>query len=100
MSKWTDVRDSIEDTIKKTEVTEEVKQDVTQKLYDVVLPTLRNVGNGFTDVVKAQSAGETGWCKIRDAIVLPAVIQFGLWLIEMTLRKTITATAGKDVAAS
>ena len=32
MSKWTDVRDAIEDAIKKTEVTEEVKQDVTVKM--------------------------------------------------------------------
>lgn len=99
MSKWTDIRDSIEDAVRNTKVDESVKKQVTQKLYDTVLPSLRKLGDGFTDAVKAQSAAETGWCKIRDAIVLPAVIQGCLWLMEVTLKKVIKETTGVDVAA-
>lgn len=99
MSKWTDIRDSIEDAVSNTKVDESVKQQVTQKLYDTVLPSLRKLGDGFCEAVKAQSAAETGWCKIRDAIVLPAVIQGGLWLLEVTLKKVIKETTGVDVAA-
>ncbi|WP_432647477.1 hypothetical protein [Mitsuokella sp.] len=97
MSKWTDIRDSIEEAVTDTKIDEQVKQQVTQKLYDVVLPSLRKLGDGFTDSVKAQSATETGWCKIRDAIVLPGIIQGGLWLLEVTLKKVIKETTGVDV---
>lgn len=100
MSKWTEIRDSIEDEMKNAEITEEVKQSVTQKLYDVVLPSLRSLGNGFTDAIKEQSKNETGWCKVRDAIILPTVIQSALWLIDLMLRMTIKQTTGVDVYAS
>lgn len=96
MSKWTDIRDSIEQAVSGQQIDEQVKQDVMQKLYDVILPSLQKLGDGFVASVKAQSADESGWCKVRDAIVLPALIYGGLWLVEMVLKKTIeetTATA-------
>ncbi|WP_288841165.1 hypothetical protein [uncultured Mitsuokella sp.] len=96
MSKWTDIRDSIEQAVSGQQIDEQVKQDVMQKLYDVILPSLQKLGDGFVASVKAQSADESGWCKVRDAIVLPALIEGGLWLVEMVLKKTIeetTATA-------
>lgn len=92
MSKWTDIRDSIEQAVSGTQVDEQVKQAVTQKLYDVILPSLQKLGDGFVASVKAQSADESGWCKVRDAIVLPALIEGGLWLIEMVLKKIIEKT--------
>lgn len=96
MSKWTDIRDSIEQAVSGQQIDEHVKQDVMQKLYDVILPSLQKLGDGFVASVKAQSADESGWCKVRDAIVLPALIEGGLWLVEMVLKKSIeetTATA-------
>lgn len=96
MSKWTDIRDSIEQAVSGQQIDEQVKQDVMQKLYDAILPILQKLGDGFVASVKAQSADESGWCKVRDAIVLPALIEGGLWLVEMVLKKTIeetTATA-------
>lgn len=96
MSKWTDIRDSIEQAVSGQQIDAQVKQDVMQKLYDVILPSLQKLGDGFVASVKAQSADESGWCKVRDAIVLPALIEGGLWLVEMVLKKTIeetTATA-------
>ena len=92
MSKWTDIRDSIEQAVSDTQIDEQVKQAVTQTCYDVILPSLQKLGDGFVASVKAQSADESGWCKVRDAIVLPALIEGGLWLIEMVLKKTIEKT--------
>ena len=100
MSKWTEIRDDIEAEISEMKIDEQVKQTVTQKLYDVVLPSLRSLGNGFTDAIKEQSKNETGWCKVRDAIILPTVIQSALWLIDLMLRMTIKQTTGVDVSAS
>lgn len=89
MSKWTDIRGSIEQVASDTQIDEQVKQAITQKCYDVILPSLQKLGDGFVTSVKTQSADESGWCKVRDAIVLPALIEGGLWLVEVVLKKTI-----------
>lgn len=60
---------------------------------------MRKIGDGFTDTVRKQSADETGWCKIRDAIVLPALIEGGLWLVELVLKKTIEKTTASSTVA-
>lgn len=97
MSKWTDIRDSIEEEVGKVKIDESVKQSVTQKIYDTVLPSAVKLADGFTDAIKEQSKNETGWCKIRDLIVLPAIIQGGLWAIEKALKLIIKETTGVDV---
>lgn len=38
MSKWTDIRDNALDALHVDDVTEEVKQGVTQKILDEVIP--------------------------------------------------------------
>lgn len=99
MSKWTEIRDDIEVEISEMKIDEEVKQTVTQKLYDVVFPSLQKLGDGFIDAIREQSKMETGWCKLRDSIFLPVVIKVTLWLIELVLSKTIAATAAQTATA-
>lgn len=43
MSKWTDIRDSIEQAVSDTQIDERVKQAVTQQCYDMILPSLAMV---------------------------------------------------------
>lgn len=97
MSKWTDIRDSIEGEVSKVKVDESVKQSVTQHLYDDIMPSARRLGDGFAEAVKEQAKSETGWCKVRDLIVLPGIIQGGLWLTEKALKLIIKETTGVDV---
>ena len=100
MSKWTDIRDSIVAEAKAAKIDEELKQSVTEKLYSIVLPALRDAGDGFTEAVREQSKGETGWVKIRDAIVLPGCIQAGLWAIEKLLAFIIDKTTTSESTAA
>ena len=88
MSKWTDFRDNVESSLQFDDVTEEMKQSVCKWLVAEMLPLAQTAADKFTDQVKAQAANETGWNKVRDLIVLPAVINGGLWLIEKALSKT------------
>lgn len=97
MSKWTDIRDSIEEEVSKVEIDESVKQSVTQHIYDDIMPSARKLGDGFAEAVKEQAENETGWCKVRDLIVLPGVIQGSLWLTEKALKFIIKETTGVDV---
>ena len=92
-SKWVPVRDAILDTLKIDKVTEEMKNDVTQWILSEILPAGKKAADEFCAQTKEQAANESGWCKVRDMIVLPFLIQGGIWLIERTLEKTVSATA-------
>lgn len=96
MSKWTDVRDNVVDALHVEDITEDVKQHVANTILSEIIPVIENAVDSFCTTIKEQSKSESGWCKVRDAIVLPALIEGGLWLVEMVLKKTIeetTATA-------
>lgn len=88
MSKWTDFRDNIVDSLNIDNVTEEMKQNLTAWLIETALPLATTAATNFTTQLKTQASNETGWNKIRDLIVLPFIIQGGLWLIETALQKT------------
>ena len=88
MSAWTDFRDGIVDSLKFDEVTEELKEQFSSWLVETVMPLAHTAADSFITQTKAQAADEKGWCKIRDLIVLPAVINLGLWVTEKALVKT------------
>lgn len=93
MSKWTDVRDSIVDVLNAKDVTEEVKQTVTQKIIDEVIPIVENAVDNFCAATKEQAKTETGWVKVRDGIVLPLVMEGVVYIVKTVLNKTVTETA-------
>lgn len=92
MSKWTDIRDNALDALHVDDVTEEVKQDVTRKILDEVIPVVESAVDTFCATTKEQSKTEAGWCKIRDAIVLPLVLQGGVYIVKTVLSKTVAQT--------
>lgn len=93
MSKWTETRDAIVDALNVQDVTEQVKQQVTAAILAEVLPTIENAVDGFTATTREQAKTETGWCKIRDGIVLPLVMQGAVFVVKTVLEKTVTQTA-------
>ena len=93
MSKWTDVRDNIVDALHVEDITEDVKQHVTNAIMSEVMPVIENAVDSFCATTKEQAKTETGWCKIRDGVVLPLLMQGGVAIIKTVLSKTIKATA-------
>lgn len=93
MSKWTDVRDGIVDALHVDDVTEDVKQHVTSTILSEVVPIAENAVDSFCAATKEQSKTESGWCKIRDGVVLPLVMQGGIYIIKLVLSKTVAQTA-------
>lgn len=91
MSNWTDFRDSVVDALKIENVTEEMKSNLTQWLLDTAYPLAENAANSFIEQIKEQAVTESGWCKARDLIVLPFIINGGLWLTRNALSKTVSA---------
>ena len=92
MSKWTDVRDNMVDALHVEDVTEDVKQHVTSTLLSEVVPVLENAVDSFCAATKEQSKTEAGWCKIRDGIVLPIIMQGGVYVVKLVLSKTVSQT--------
>ena len=64
-----------------------MKQEFTGWLIETVLPLAKTAADSFTAQTKEQAKNESGWCKVRDLIVLPAIINIGLWLTEKALTK-------------
>ena len=93
MSKWTDFRDDIVESLQVEEVTEQVKQNLTKQIVESILPAVKTAADGFTAKIKEQAKAETGWCKIRDMLVLPLVINGVIYVVETVLNKTLEKTA-------
>ena len=92
MSKWTDFRDDIVESLQVEEVTEQVKQNLTKQIVESILPSVKTAADGFTAKIKEQAKAETGWCKIRDMFVLPLVINGVIYAVETVLTKTLEKT--------
>lgn len=90
-SKWVTFRDSVIDSLKFDKVTDSMKDELVKWLLDVLLPMAKTAADDFVAQIKSQASSESGWCKIRDAVVLPFVIEGGLWLIELALNKVVPA---------
>ena len=91
MSKWTEIRDSIVQTLKVEEVTEELKTKVTQSIIDNVFPAIEEAVANFVAKVREQAPNETGWCRIRDGIVLPLVLEGLVFVAKTVLAKSLAA---------
>ena len=92
MSKWTDFRDDIVESLQVEEVTEQVKQNLTKQIVESILPAVKTAADGFTTKIKEQAKTEQGWCKIRDMLVLPLVIDAAIYVVETVLTKTMAKT--------
>lgn len=93
MSKWTDVRDNVVDALHVEDVTEDVKQHMTSTLLSEVMPVIENAVDNFCAATKEQAKTESGWCKIRDGVVLPLLMQGGVYVVKLVLSKTVAQTA-------
>ena len=95
MSKWTDIRDGALDAMKHgaLNVVEETKQQFLTNFIEAGMPVIEEYAAQFTAKVKEQSAGEDGWSKIRDAVVIPFAVQIGLYIGKQILQTVQTQTA-------
>ena len=92
MSKWTDFRDNIVESLQAEEVTEQVKQNLTRQIVESILPAVKTAADGFIGKIKEQAKTETGWCKIRDMLILPLAIDGAIYIVETVLTKTMEKT--------
>lgn len=85
MSNWTDFRDDLLKNLNFDKVTEDMKQAFSAWLLKELFPALKESGSKFVEQTKEQAKSESGWCKVRDLIVLPLIVEIGLWVMEKSL---------------
>lgn len=95
MSKWTEIRDGALDAMKQgsLNVVEETKQQFLENFLEVGVPVVEEYANEFVAKVKEQATNETGWTKIRDAIVIPFAVQIGIYIGKQILQTVQQQTA-------
>ena len=95
MSKWTDIRDGALDAMKQgaLNVVEETKQQFLANFLEAGVPVVEEYAAQFTAEVKEQATNETGWTKIRDAIVIPFAVQIGIYIGKQILQTVQQQTA-------
>ena len=93
MSQWTNFRDAIEGEIENVKLDELAKQELTKNLVNNVMPAVDAWVDKLAGGLTEEAKGESGWCKIRDGIVLPyvlkAIMYVGKQAVERTLANTV-----------
>lgn len=84
----------------KNEVVSDVKNYVTDAakvaflgwVKDKVLPAAKEIGNAYSDAVKASvKADDSAWVKFRDSLLIPSIISVGIWGMEQIIDKVVEA---------
>lgn len=101
MSEWVKIRDAVLGVMKDgaMDVVEETKQAFLQNFIEAGIPVVESYAAEFTAKVKAQAQTETGWCKIRDSVVIPGAVQLVLF-IGKRLVETVAEKAKKEAATA
>ena len=98
MSQWTNFRDAIEGEIENVKLDELAKQELTKNLVDNVMPAVDAWVDKLSAGLTEEAKEETGWCKIRDGIVLPYVLKAIMYVGKQALERTLTNTV-KEASA-
>ena len=92
MSQWTNFRDAIEGEIENVKLDELAKQELTKNLVDNVMPAVDAWVDKLADGLADEAKAESGWCKIRDAVVLPYVLKAITYIGKQALERTLANT--------
>lgn len=92
MSKWTEIRDAVVDTLNVDVITDEMKNQLTTNILTNGIPAVEAVADKFTAQLQEQAKTETGWNMLRDKVFLPLVINGAIWAIKYALNKTVPTT--------
>lgn len=87
MSKWTEIRDTAVEALNAEGVGKDIKDKFIDWLVKEGVAFLQAVADKVVAQCKADAGSESGWCKIRDAFVIPAAISIGMYVLEMAVEK-------------
>ena len=84
-----ELKDHIGDFVQK-----EAKEAFLRWLKDEALPAVKEIAAIYTAALIESSERETGWCKFRDRVFLPCVVDGALWFIGKALDNMVAKQGG------
>jgi hypothetical protein len=87
MSKWTDIRDTVVEALQVDAVGKNLKDNFITWLTQEGIVLLEAAADRIIEECKTDAPNETGWCKIRDAFVVPAALNIGIYILKVVLEK-------------
>lgn len=87
MIKWTEIRDTAVEALNAEGVGKDIKDKFVDWLVKEGMAFLQAVADKVVAQCKADAESESGWCRIRDAFVIPAAISIGMYVLEMVIEK-------------
>ena len=92
MSDWVKIRDSVEDALKIEEVGATLKGRFVGWLGDEGIGFIQPMADAIIDECRKDAPNESGWCKIRDAFVVPVAVKIGMALLKLVIEKAAAQT--------
>jgi hypothetical protein len=87
MSKWTDIRDTVVEALQVDAVGKNLKDNFITWLTQEGIVLLEAAADRIIEECKTDAPNETGLCKIRDAFVVPAALNIGIYILKVVLEK-------------
>lgn len=84
---WVEVRDSVLEALSLDEVGKTLKGNLNNWLVSEGMDVISVAADKVIDQCRKDAPAETGWCKVRDAFVLPLAIQGGLAVLKVVIEK-------------
>ena len=73
----------------------EAKEATIFWLHEKGLPAAREVSAAYTAALHESAEKESGWCRFRDRIFLPLVIEGAIWMTGRMLERMTASSATK-----
>lgn len=70
-------------------VTEAAKAKTVGWIKDTLLPAAREIADAYLVALKASAEGETAWCKFRDTMLIPGIVNVTFWFVGLVLSHTV-----------
>ena len=84
-----ELKDHIGDFVQK-----EAKEAFLRWLKDEALPAVKEIAAIYNAELVKSSETETGWCKFRDRVFLPCVVDGSLWFVGKALDNMVARQGG------
>ncbi len=87
MSAWVDIRDSVVKALEIEEVGKKMKDDFVDWLGSEGVDFAQKFVDKIIEECKTDAPNESGWCKIRDSLVIPIALNVVMYVLKTVLTK-------------
>ncbi|WP_028130298.1 hypothetical protein [Selenomonas sp. AE3005] len=91
-SKWVPIRDSIVEALQVEQIGKDLKDRFVTWVEDEGIAFIQKFADGIIDECRKDAETESGWCKIRDSIVVPGLLNVGMYILKMVITKAAQET--------